>query len=181
MSRKTVPTATQPPPVQAGWEDAFSTLASATKQTWIQKEDIAAAFTLPTMHVLANNQYGRKGGFPLQDVGLGFANQVVARNLVERVLLPNCSNAQAATSLVAGSLLSLEQEVFGWHKPPTGGATAWAELQLGKQRFNTFAEGVVASSLASLAAALPCQAAIASQAEQQKKQEQLDTSQQLRR
>ena len=137
MSRKTVPTAAQPPPVQPGWEDAFS---NATKQTWIQKEDLAAAFTLPAMHILASNQYGRKGGFPLQDVGLGFVNQVVSRNLVERVLLPNCPNTQAAQSLVAGSLLSLEQEVFGWHNASTGGATAWAELQLGKQRFNTFAE-----------------------------------------
>jgi len=155
---------TQPQP-QAPWEAAWTQLAAVKEQKWVQKEDIAAAIALPIMHMLVNAKLNKKQDvskqeFPLQDVGLGFANQVVARNLVER-LFPDCppKAIHAATSLVAGGLLSMEA-AFGLHN--------------GKQYCN-FAEGAVASSLASLLAALTCQA------EQQKKQkEQLGTSQQSR-
>src|SRR5690606_19434083 len=143
---------TQP---RAPWDEAFTQITSITGQTWVQKEDVAAAIALPAMHMLFKNAKVNssnslsKQEFPLPDVGLGFANQVIARNLVER-LLPNCppKAIHAAISLVAGGLLSME-EAFGLHN--------------GSKQYCNFAEGAVASSLTSLLAALTCQA------EQQKK------------
>ena len=153
---------TQPQP-QAPWEAAWTQFAAVQEQKWVQKEDVAAAIALPIMHMLVNAKLNKKQDvskqdFPLQDVGLGFANQVVARNLVER-LFPDCppKAIQAATSLVAGGLLSIE-EAFGLHN--------------GSKQYCNFAEGAVASSLASLLAALTCQ-----QQEQQKKQKEQGTSQ----